>query len=68
MSDTLLYRKVIDTLKDALAHRDVSAEMLADVQKQLGFELDRCKVYNRSTDEIQRLYDDVLWLRANLAL
>jgi len=61
-------RKVINLMKDALAHRDVSAEMLADVQKQLGFELDRCKVYNRSTDEIQRLYDDVLWLRANLAL
>lgn len=68
MSDTLLYRKVIDTPKAALTHRDTSAQTLADVQKQLGFELDRCKVYNRSTDEIQRLYDDVLWLRANLAL
>ena len=66
MSDTLLYRKVIDTLKDALAHRDVSAQKLADAQKQLAYELDRRKVNNRSTDEIQRLYDDVLWLRSEI--
>lgn len=56
-------RLVIDLMKDALAHRDVSAETLADAQKQLAYELDRRKVNNRSTDEIQRLYDDVLWLR-----
>lgn len=60
-------RLVIDTLKAALS-RDMSAQTLADVQKQLGFELDRCKVHNRSTDEIQRLYDDVLWLHSTLAL
>ena len=59
-------RLVIDLMKDALAHRDVSAEMLADAQKQLAYELDRCKVNNRSTDEIQRLYDDVVWLRSEI--
>lgn len=59
-------RIVIDLMKDALVHRDVSAETLADAQKQLAYELDRRKVNNRSTDEIQRLYDDVLWLRSEI--
>lgn len=59
-------RIVIDLMKDALAHRDVSAQKLADAQKQLAYELDRRKVNNLSTDEIQRLYDDVLWLRSEI--
>lgn len=59
-------RLVIDIMKDALAHRDVSAQMLADAQKQLAYELDRRKVNNLSTDEIASLYDDVLWLRTEI--
>lgn len=61
-----LARKVIDLMKDALAHRDVSAQKLADAQKQLAYELDRRKVNNLSTDEIASLYDDILWLRTDI--
>ena len=59
-------RIVIDLMKDALSHRDESADTLKNVQKQLAIELDRRKVNNLSTDEIASLYDDVLWLRTEI--
>ena len=59
-------RLVINLMKDALTHRDVSAERPTDAQKQLACELDRRKVNNLSTDEIASLYDDVLWVRTEI--
>lgn len=65
-TEIILARDVINVLKDLLAHRDVSTNALAGLQKTLGLELDRCKVNNLSTAELERLYDDVLWLQSEI--
>lgn len=57
------YKKMIDLLKQQISigivnDNDVSALLLG-----LGKEIDRCRVYNEPSAELERLYDDALWLK-----
>ena len=54
---------MIDLLKQQISigivnDNDVSALLLG-----LGKEIDRCRVYNEPSAELERLYDDALWLK-----
>lgn len=59
-------RLVIDLMKDVIQGKEISSEYLKEVNLKLGKEFDRCKVYSHPTEEIQSLYDDVLWLQTNI--
>lgn len=61
------YKKMIDLLKQQISigivnDNDVSALLLG-----LGKEIDRCRVYNEPSAELERLYDDALWLKCRMA-
>lgn len=63
-------RLVIDTLKESLSEyistRSVDKTKIENAQKRLSFELDRCKVSNESTEEIEALRGDISWLKNDL--
>lgn len=57
-----LYWDFIDAqrayIKNELSDNAVSALLL-----KIGKEIDRCRVYNEPNAELERLYDDALWLK-----
>lgn len=59
-------RLVIDLMKDVIQGKEISSEYVKEVNLKLGIELDRCMINSQPTEEIQALYDDVLWLQSNI--
>lgn len=55
-------RKVIDALKYQVSFGLVPSDMKSYLLLELGKEIDRRKVYNEPTQEIEALYQDVLSL------
>lgn len=56
-------RKVIDALKYQVSFGSVPSDMKSSLLLELGKEIDRRKVYNEPTHEIDALYQDVLSLK-----
>lgn len=63
-------RLVIDTLKDSLSEYvstgSVDKAKIENAQKWLNFELDRRKVSNEPTKELEALRGDISWLKNDL--
>lgn len=63
-------RYVIDLFKTSFADYvntgKVDVNQLVEAQKKLAFEIDRCKVNNLPSDELEALYGDVTWLKCDL--
>ena len=63
-------RLVIDAIKKAFSQYvstgEVDANMLSEVQNKLNFELDRLKVDNLPTEEIEALKEDISWVKYDL--
>lgn len=58
-------RIVIDIQKACISGEDVCVK-IDEAQKKLAIELDRRKVYNEPCDEINSLYEDVMWLKCEV--
>lgn len=56
-------RKVIDALKHQISFGSVPSDMKLSLLLELGKEIDRRKVYNEPTQEIDALYQDALSLK-----
>lgn len=63
-------RLVIDTIKQSFSEYvstgEVSAGLITETQKRLNFELDRRKVSNEPTKELEALRGDISWLKNDL--
>ena len=57
------YRTIIELLKERIAFGRASEKEASALLRELGKEIDRCKVYGKSNAELERLYKDVLWLK-----
>lgn len=55
-------RKVIDALKHQISFGSVPSDMKSSLLLELGKEIDRRKVYNEPSKEIEELYQDALSL------
>lgn len=55
-------RKVIDALMYQVSFGSVPSDMKSSLLLELGKEIDRRKVYNEPTQEIEALYQDALSL------
>lgn len=58
--------EVVDLFREYIANRYVDVARLDATQKTLAFALDEQKVNNRPTEELESLYDAVMWLRCNI--
>lgn len=58
-----LYKDMIDLLKQQISFGKTDADKASALLLGLGKEIDRCKVYNEPTAELETLYDDALWLK-----
>lgn len=56
-------RKVIDALKHQISFGSVPSDMKSSLLLELGKEIDRRKVYNEPTQEMETLYQDALSLK-----
>lgn len=56
-------RKVIDALKHQISFGSVPSDMKSSLLLEFGKEIDRRKVYNEPTQEIDALYQDALSLK-----
>lgn len=62
----ILSRKVLDFMKQIIKGESIEVLELSDIQKTLAIELDRRKVDNEPCDEINSLYEDVMWLKCEV--
>lgn len=56
-------RKVIDALKHQISFGSVPNDMKSSLLLELGKEIDRRKVYNEPSKDIEELYQDTLSLK-----
>lgn len=63
-------RLVIDTLKEALSSYistgEINVESVNDAIRQLEFEADRRAVSLETPEDIERLREDLIWLKCDL--
>lgn len=57
----------IDLMKSIINHDEQLSEKASELLLQTGKELDRCKVNNADTSEIEYLYDTALWLNEKIS-
>lgn len=62
----ILSRKVIDLMKQKIKGDNIEDWELSDMQKTLAIELDSRKVNNEPCEEINSLYEDVMWLKCEV--
>lgn len=53
---------LIDLMKSTIKKEDLLNEKSREILLQIGKELDRCKVNNQPTAEIEYLHETALWL------
>jgi len=58
-------RMIIDLLKDYISGSEIK-ERLDKAQKTLAVEIDRRKVNNEPCEEINALYEDIMWLKCEV--
>ena len=58
--------ETIAILKDCMVSGRVDLTRLDKLQKTLAFAIDESKVNNRPADDLESLYESVLWLRCEV--
>ena len=61
------YENMIDLLKRQISIGKANDNEVSALLLSLGKEIDRCRVYNKPSEELERLYDDALWLKCEIA-
>lgn len=59
-------RMIINLLKSYILRDDNIGNKLDEAQKKLAIELDSRKVNNEPCEEINSLYEDVMWLKCEV--
>ncbi len=57
---------LIDLMKSVIRKEDLLNEKADELILQIGKEIDRMKVNNLPTDDIEFLYDTALWLKSEV--
>lgn len=57
------YENMIDLLKRQISIGKVNDNEVSALLLSLGKEIDRCRVYNEPSAELEILYADALWLK-----
>lgn len=60
------YEKMIDLLKQEISIGKVNGNEVSALLLSLGKEIDRCRVYNEPSVELEMLYDNALWLKCEM--
>ena len=58
--------ETISILRDYIVSERVDEPRLTELQKTLVFAIDRNKVMNRPTKELEALYESILWLKCDI--
>jgi hypothetical protein len=53
-------------MKSVIRKEDLLSEKTDELLRKTGIILDRFKVENRPTDEIEYIYDTILWLKSEV--
>lgn len=57
---------LIDLMKSAINQEALLPEKASELLLQIGKEIDRCKVNNEPTAELEYLYETALWLKSDI--
>ena len=57
---------LIDLMKSVIKKEDLVNEKATEFIAQVGKEIDRCKVNNQPTAELEYIYDTALWLKSEV--
>ncbi len=57
---------LIDLMKSVIKKKDLLPEKASELVLQIGKEIDRCKVNNQPTAELEYLYEVSLWLKSEV--
>ena len=57
---------LIDLMKSAINQEDLLLEKASELILQIGKEIDRCKVNNEPTSELEYLYETAMWLKSDV--
>ena len=57
---------LIDLMKSAIKNETQLKEKATEILLQIGKEIDRCKVNNQPTAELEYLYETAQWLKAEV--
>ncbi len=57
---------LIDLMKSAITKDELVNEKTTEFISQVGKEIDRCKVDNQPTAELEYLYETALWLKSEV--
>lgn len=60
------YINMINLLKEQISSGKVNDNKVSSLLLGLGKEIDRCKVYNKPSAELEYLYDNALWLKCKV--
>ena len=61
-----LFSFLTDLMKSIIRKEDLLSEKTDELLRKTGIILDRFKVENRPTDEIEYIYDTILWLKSEV--
>lgn len=61
-----LFSFLTDLMKSVIRKEDLLSEKTDELLRKTGIILDRFKVENRPTDEIEYIYDTILWLKSEV--
>lgn len=61
------YINMIGLLKERIYFGKIREDKVSALLLDLGKEIDRCRVYNEPSTELERLYDDALWLKCEIS-
>lgn len=57
---------LIDLMKSYICKEELLKEKASELVLQIGMELDRLKIADKPTDEIEYLYDKAIWLKGEI--
>lgn len=57
---------LIDLIKSAINQEDLLPEKASELLLQIGKEIDRCKVNNEPTAELEYLYETAMWFKNDI--
>lgn len=57
---------LIDLMKSVIKQEDLVNEKTTEFIAQVGKEIDRCKIKDEPTAELEYLYDTALWLKSEV--
>lgn len=57
---------LIDLMKSTIKKENLLSEKAKELLLQIGKEIDRCKVNNQPTADLEYLYETALWLKSEI--